>query len=150
MCVLERRLGNKTVKLGVGLSVFQAQAAHKNHLGSLLKLSGHSLTIKSKFPLWGGVLPASKCLCPCTKILISRVDFRSLDSLNTEQKEDMGRPVCLRSLVSLGFIEAMAIMLGMGVSPSMTGTNNAIHSTTETGKPGRQRRTRAGKTAARG
>ena len=42
-------------------------------------------------------------------------------------------PLCLRSWTSLGFIETMTIMLGMGMAPSIIGTNNAIPHTTETG-----------------
>ena len=53
--------------------------------------------------------------------------------------------ICLKWLVSLGFIETMAIMLGMGVAPPMTVTNNVIPHTTEMKKPGHQRGTRGGK-----
>lgn len=42
-------------------------------------------------------------------------------------------PLCLRSLASLGFIETMTTMLGMGMAPSIIGTNNAIPHTTEAG-----------------
>lgn len=67
VCVLTRRLGNKTIKLGVGLTQwFSAQAAHKNYLGSkknkkqkelsgkLFEASGYSRGIKSE-SLCGGL-----------------------------------------------------------------------------------------------
>lgn len=40
-------------------------------------------------------------------------------------------PICLRRLGSLGFIEMLAIMSGVGVAPLMIVTNNVILHTTE-------------------
>lgn len=59
-------------------------------------------------------------------------------------------PICLRRLVSLGFIQTMTIMLGVGMAPSMTVTNSVIPHTTEMKKPGPQRGTRDGKSASKG
>lgn len=55
-------------------------------------------------------------------------------------------PICLRRLGSLGFIEMLAIMSGVGVAPLMIVTNNVILHTTEMKEPGHQGETRDGTT----
>lgn len=60
----------------------------------------------------------------------------------------MVRPICLRRLGLLDFIETTAIMLGVGLAPSVTVTNNVILHTTEMKWPGHQRGTRWEMTAS--
>lgn len=57
-------------------------------------------------------------------------------------------PICLRMLLSLGFIETMTLMLEVGVTPSVTGTNNVIPCTTETGGARASERSQSWKTAS--